>query len=139
MDGKKEFGNTKTGFMNARAFGSMTGVRGDRVLLDDPISAKNANSQAHLLEAEITFLETLPTRINDAEESSIVVIMQRLHEKDVSGLILEKGLPYVHLCLPMECDGGRRYYTPVKPTWYQAPSLQISSSNPGTLLNRPPN
>ena len=65
LDGKKEFGNDSTGFRNARAFKSMTGARGDRVLLDDPISAANANSMPKLKEAELIFLETLPTRIND--------------------------------------------------------------------------
>ncbi len=116
MDGKKEFGNEFTGFRNARAFGSMTGARGDRVMLDDPISAKNANSDAALLEAELIFLETLPTRINDPETSSIVVIMQRLHERDVSGIILDKGLPYDHFCVPMEYD-PKDTYPPTSIGW----------------------
>lgn len=104
LDGKREFGNVKKGIRQARAFTSMTGVRGDRVILDDPISADNANSAAKLEAARVAFTETLPTRINDSEASAIVVIMQRLNEKDVSGVILEMGLPYVHLCIPMRYE-----------------------------------
>ncbi len=113
MDGKKEFGNDATGSRTARAFTSMTGARGDRVLLDDPISAHNANSPAKLKDAETAFLETLPTRINDADNSSIIVIMQRLHQKDVAGIILEKGLNYVHLNIPMEFEADNACTTSI--------------------------
>jgi predicted phage terminase large subunit-like protein len=110
LDGKREFGNTKKGVRQARAFTSMTGVRGDRVILDDPISADNANSHAKLEAARIAFTETLPTRIN-SDKSAIVVIMQRLNEKDISGVILDMGLPYVHLCIPMRFESERRNTT----------------------------
>lgn len=112
LDGKREFGNVKKGIRQARAFTSMTGVRGDRIILDDPISADNANSEAKLEAAKIAFTETLPTRVN-SDESAIVVIMQRLNEKDVSGVILEMGLPYVHLCIPMRFDPSRRCVTEI--------------------------
>lgn len=109
---KTKFENHSTGFREAMAFTSMTGARGDRVILDDPLSADDANSEAALLAAELSFLEALPTRINN-ERSAIVVIMQRLHERDTSGLILAKGLPYVHLCLPMRFEADRRCETAI--------------------------
>lgn len=112
LDGKREFGNIRKGVRQARAFTSMTGVRGDRIILDDPISADNANSAAKLEAARIAFTETLPTRINN-DQSAIVVIMQRLNEKDVSGVILEMGLPYVHLCVPMRFEKSRRCITSI--------------------------
>ncbi len=112
LDGKREFGNTKKGIRQARAFTSMTGVRGDRVILDDAISADNANSQAKLEAARIAFTETLATRVN-SEKSAIVVIMQRLNEKDISGVILDMGLPYVHLCIPMRFEPERRSVTSI--------------------------
>ncbi|MFC3630437.1 phage terminase large subunit [Paracoccus angustae] len=107
---KLRFENTATGFREAMAFTSMTGARGDRVLLDDPLSAADGNSDAALLAAELAFLETLPTRINN-DHSAIIVVMQRLHERDTSGLILSKGLPYTHLCLPMRFEPDRRCET----------------------------
>jgi predicted phage terminase large subunit-like protein len=103
VDGKKEFGNLDQGFMLARAFTSMTGRRADRVKLDDPISAFHANSDAQIEAARTAFLETLPTRINN-EFSRIVVVMQRLNAKDVTGIILEKELDYEHFVVPMEYE-----------------------------------
>jgi predicted phage terminase large subunit-like protein len=112
LNGKREFGNTKKGFRQARAFTSMTGVRGDRVILDDPISADNANSAAALEEARLAFTETLPTRVNN-DKSAIVVVMQRLNEKDVSGIIKDMDLPYTHLCIPMRFEPARRCVTSI--------------------------
>lgn len=112
LDGKREFGNMSKGIRQARSFTSMTGVRGDRIILDDPISADNANSQPKLEAARIAFTETLPTRIN-SDKSAIVVIMQRLNEKDTSGVILDMDLPYVHLCIPMRFDPERKCKTSI--------------------------
>lgn len=112
LDGKREFGNTSKGVRQARSFTSMTGVRGDRIILDDPISADNANSDAKLEAARIAFTETLPTRVN-SDKSAIVVIMQRLSEKDVSGVITEMGLPYVHLRIPMRFEANQRCVTDI--------------------------
>ncbi len=112
LDGKKEFGNVRKGVRQARAFTSMTGVRGDRVILDDPISADNANSDAALEEARLAFTETLPTRVNN-DKSAIVVVMQRLNEKDVSGVIKDMNLPYVHLCIPMRFEPSHRCMTSI--------------------------
>jgi predicted phage terminase large subunit-like protein len=80
--------------------------------LDDPISADNANSDPKLEAARVAFTETLPTRVNN-DDSAIIVIMQRLNEKDVSGVIKEMGLDYVHLCIPMRFDPKRRCTTSI--------------------------
>lgn len=112
LDGKREFGNTQKGIRQARSFTSLTGVRGDRVIIDDPISTDGANSDAKLESVRTTFLETVPTRIN-SDASAIVVIMQRVHEKDPSGIILGDGLPYVHLCIPMRFEPDRRCTTAI--------------------------
>lgn len=112
QNAKTKFENDKTGFREAMAFTSMTGSRGDRVILDDPLSVDDATSEAALMAAEITFREALPTRVNN-DESAIVVIMQRLHEKDTSGIILAEKLPYVHLVLPMRFEPSRRCVTSI--------------------------
>ena len=112
QNAKTKFENNSTGFVEAMAFTSMTGSRGDRVKLDDPLSADDANSEAALRSAVLTFTEALPTRVNN-EKSAIVVIMQRLHERDTSGVILDRKLGYVHLCLPMRFEGDRRCVTPI--------------------------
>jgi len=109
---KTKFENDKTGFREAMAFTSMTGSRGDRVILDDPLSVDDANSDAALAAAESTFREALPTRVNN-DSSAIVVIMQRLHEKDTTGIILKEQLGYEHLCLPMRYEHARKCKTSI--------------------------
>lgn len=112
QNAKTKFENDKTGFREAMAFTSMTGSRGDRVVLDDPISADNANSDAELENARITFTETLPTRVNN-DKSAIVVIMQRLNERDTSGVIMDLGLDYEHLMIPMRYEADRAKKTSI--------------------------
>jgi predicted phage terminase large subunit-like protein len=112
QNAKTKFENTATGFREAMAFTSMTGSRGDRVLLDDPHSVDQANSEPELLNVRTTFKESLPSRVNN-DKSAIVVIMQRLHEEDVSGIIMsEEGFEdYVKLILPMYFESDRRCTT----------------------------
>ena len=87
--------------------GSITGSRGDRVILDDPISVDGASSERVRDAVAQWFLEAVPTRLNDPVRSAIVVIMQRLHERDLSGVILARNLGYDHLMLPMEFEPER--------------------------------
>ncbi len=90
----------RTGFMFASHVGGATGQRGDRVRIDDPHQIDGAESEAVRLRGLRWFTETATMRVNDAL-SSMFVVMQRLHEKDISGLILSKELGFEHLCLPM--------------------------------------
>ena len=50
-------------------------------------------------------------RLNDQAKSAIVVIMQRLHEADISGVIQEHMPDYEQLVLPMEYESGRHCET----------------------------
>ena len=104
---KTKFENKATGFRQATASGSITGARGDRVIIDDPLSVDGANSDAIRATTNTWFLESVPTRLNNPKTSAIVVVMQRLHEEDVSGVILEKELGYDHIMLPMRYDPAR--------------------------------
>jgi len=107
QNAKSKFENDKTGFREAMAFTGMTGARGDRVILDDPHSVDDANSDAKRQADIVTFREALPSRVNN-ENSAIVIIMQRLHEGDISASAIDLG--YDHLCIPMryETGGSRR-------------------------------
>ncbi|WP_183694703.1 phage terminase large subunit [Rhizobium lusitanum] len=105
--GEMAFANTRTGFRQGVPFSRLTGGRGDRVIIDDPHSVDGAESEAERLSTIRTFRESVPTRLNDPQRSAIVVVMQRLHEADVSGTILALGLGYEHLMLPMEFEPER--------------------------------
>lgn len=110
---KTYYENTKTGFRQACAVESMTGRRGDRVAWDDPHSVEAALSDLKRESALRVFQETLPTRLNNPDSSIIAIVMQRLHEYDVSGLILENDFGYEHLCLPMEFEVENRCVTSI--------------------------
>ncbi|WP_310533151.1 phage terminase large subunit [Novosphingobium sp.] len=104
QNAKTKFENSATGFREAMAFTSMTGSRGDRVVLDDPHSVDDANSPVKLYGDILTFREALPSRVNN-DESAIIIIMQRLNEADVSAVAIDLG--YDHLCIPMRYEEGR--------------------------------
>ena len=112
QNAKSKFENTATGFRESMSFTSLTGSRGDRVIIDDPLSVDDAFSEAALQAAEDTFLEAVPSRVNNAD-SAIIVIMQRLHERDTSGIILANDLGYTHLMLPMRFESHRRCVTSI--------------------------
>lgn len=108
---RKKFENTAGGWRQAVASGSITGVRADRVVIDDPLSVDDANSDATRNSINTWFREAVPTRLNSPKKSVIVVIMQRLHEYDVSGLILDSRLGYDHIMLPMRFEPDRSFPT----------------------------
>lgn len=99
------------GGVEATSAAAMTGKRADRVTIDDPISVEDADSTLVLERVERRIRETLPTRLNDPITSAIVIIMQRVNERDPSGIILAEDFGYVHLCLPMEFESDRRCET----------------------------
>jgi len=111
--GEMAFANVRTGSRQGVPFSRLTGGRGDRVIIDDPHSVDGAESEAERLSTVRTFRESVPTRLNDPQRSAIVVVMQRLHEADVSGAILALGLGYEHLMLPMEYEPERRCRTSI--------------------------
>ena len=117
---KRKFSNDKNGFSEATSTdGTGTGLRADIVVIDDPHSVKQANSDADLNRALLWFRETLPTRVNSLENSATVVIMQRVSERDVSGEILSNDLGYEHVMIPM-FEPERKCYTVVHPGGHKA-------------------
>lgn len=112
QNAKVRYDNDHMGVRIATSVGGMTvGERGDRFTIDDPHNIKTADSEARREDAAQWFTEVVPTRLNDPDRSAIVVIMQRVHTNDISGLILKHDLGYTHLCLPMEFEQDRKCKT----------------------------
>lgn len=109
--GETSFANSATGTREGVPFASITGKRGDRVVIDDPHSLDGAESEADRTRATRRFLEGGLNRVNDQSTSAIVVVMQRLHESDLSGVLLARKLGFVHLMIPMEFEPERRCET----------------------------
>ena len=103
---KSNFLNTDTGFMLTTSIGGIgTGIRGDYFMIDDPHNVLEADSPKSRAKALFWFRETVPSRLNDMENDVIIVIMQRVHEEDISGAAIELG--YDHLMIPMHYDPDR--------------------------------
>jgi len=98
------YGNTCMGSRKAIGVeGQGTGYRGDARIIDDPMSAQDAHSEAARLTVLRWWDEVMPTRLNDLERGQTVIIAQRLHEQDLPGHVLERG-GYTHLRLPTEYE-----------------------------------
>lgn len=107
--GETKVTNDKTGSKLATSVGGIgTGERGDRVIVDDPHNVKEGESEVVRSETVRWFREALSNRLNDMDESAIVIIMQRVHEDDVSGVILRENeaFDYVQLRIQMEYETG---------------------------------
>lgn len=90
--------------------GASTGFRGDCVAVDDPISAKDRHN-INALESVIDWWDkVMSSRLNDQVRGGRVITMQRLHGKDLTGHVLERG-GYVHLRLPTEFNPKKRSVT----------------------------
>lgn len=101
---KTWYENDRRGYRIATSVGgSGTGRGGDVIVVDDPHNTKQALSEAQRTAAITWHDQTLSTRFNDPRTGVEVVVMQRLHEADLSGHLLAKG-GWTHLCLPMEYE-----------------------------------
>lgn len=109
QNAKQRFENDKTGYRLATSVGgTATGEGGSRLILDDPHSAQEAQSDV-IRESAIEWFDVVwSTRLNDPKRDAMVTIMQRLHEKDISGHILEDIGGWEHLKIPAEWDGVQR-------------------------------
>lgn len=97
---KKKFMTTKRGQILATSTGSrVTGEGADYIIVDDPLNPTQAASTLERQSANEYFRQTLISRLNDKSEGRIIVVMQRLHVEDLSGVLLETGM-WEHLCLP---------------------------------------
>ena len=91
--------------------GTLLGIGGDIIAVDDPHNISQAESEAERETVANWWSELSTTRLNDPKQSAIVVIMQRLHEGDVSGTILSGDEDWCHLMIPMEYDWRRHCAT----------------------------
>lgn len=112
---KLRFENDRTGYRIATSVGgTATGEGGDVIVIDDPHKADDVESEAKR-ETVIDWLDgTISTRLNDPAKSAIVVVMQRLHELDATGHLVEQG-GYEHLCLPAEYEPSHPFVWPDDP------------------------
>lgn len=80
--------------------GTLTGRGGNFIIIDDPIKPTGVESENIFSKVNNWYRSTLLSRLNNKETGCIIVIMQRLHEDDLSGYLLEKEAGWHHLKIP---------------------------------------
>ena len=87
-----EVATTAGGFRYATSVGgTLTGRGGDLVVIDDPIKPMDAASEAERRRVNEWFDSTVMSRLDDPATAAVVLVMQRVHEDDLAGHLLEKG------------------------------------------------
>lgn len=110
---KTEYSNTATGFMKSAGIkGAVTGEGGDYIIIDDPHNPKGAESVAERSTILQNFDLAWSTRLNDKKTGRIIIIMQRLHENDLTGHLLARNLGYEHVKVPTIAEGNTRVVLP---------------------------
>ena len=106
---KTRYDNTEGGYRLATSVeGVLTGEGGDIILVDDPISSLQAGSEIVRETVRDWWDQSMSSRLNDASTGAYVIIMQRLHEQDLTGHLLAKG-GWHHLCLPARYEDNHPY------------------------------
>lgn len=124
---KTRFNTTAGGWRIASSVGGVgTGEHPDRIIIDDPLTADQARSDIERERVNRWFDRTIASR-GVSRDTAIVVVMQRLHEDDLSGHLLARE-GWTHLCLPMRYETHR----PNQPEW--RPDPRDIRTRPGELL-----
>jgi predicted phage terminase large subunit-like protein len=88
-----------------------TGFGGNRIIIDDPVSAMEADSETARTSSVEWWKGTAATRLNNPQEDAIILVHQRLHQEDLTGYVLAEEKGWEHLVLPMRFDPELRKTT----------------------------
>lgn len=122
---KSWYWNDRGGRRMATSVGGVgTGQHADAILIDDPLNAKEVTSDAKLNEVIRWHDGTISTRFADPRRGQEIIIMQRLHQRDLVGHVLDRDGQgrWTVLCIPEE-------YEPSHPNRYE----HDPRSEPGEL------
>lgn len=110
---KIRFENDRGGYRLATSVGgALTGEGGSIIIVDDPHNTIEAESDAIRQNTLDWWDEALSTRLNDPKTGAYIIVMQRLHDEDLTGHILSKDNgSFQHLMLPMRYDSARTCVT----------------------------
>lgn len=107
---KTRYENNRTGFRMALSVGGATGERFHIRVADDPHNIDDIESDL-IREGVIDWARyTWSQRVADPKKPYEVLIMQRLHERDLTGYYLELG-GYEYIMIPMEFETDRKFHT----------------------------
>ena len=91
-DTDREITTTKRGKRIATSLeGTLTGLGGNLFVIDDPLKLGDAMSESVRARVIEWYRSTLLSRGDDKKATRIVVVMQRVHQEDLVGYLLEQG------------------------------------------------
>lgn len=110
---KMRYENNRAGYRLAVSTESAaTGEGGDIVQVDDPHNVRDSYSDVKREATLLWWSTTMSTRLNNPKKGVKIITMQRVHDNDLSGYVLEQG-NFVHLCLPAEYEESRKCLTSI--------------------------
>lgn len=86
-----DFMTTMQGFRMATSVGGvLTGRGAEVIILDDILKPDDALSETRRRAANDWYFNTLLSRLNSKEHGVIIIVMQRLHEEDLVGEVMDR-------------------------------------------------
>lgn len=95
---------------------------GGAIIIDDPMKPQEANSEAVRKKSNERLNNTILSRRNNPSKTPLIIIMQRLHEEDMTGFCLagKTDATFDHICLPAMNEDG----TPLWPAKHTVEQLE---------------
>jgi predicted phage terminase large subunit-like protein len=107
-DTNTRFANIYGGYIYSFGFsGAVTGEGGDFLLIDDPLKATDADSDLVRNKVNDDYDNAIANRLNNPMTGKRIIIMQRLHERDLIGHLISKKIKFEHIIFPFEYEGER--------------------------------
>lgn len=110
-----EFTNTRKGQMFARGLdGSVTGVGGNWLVVDDPNDPEKMNSTPIRERNNMRGRAYITNRLNNPKRARRLIIQQRTHDVDFTGMVKEEfGDKFEYLILPAIAEERMRIWFPI--------------------------
>ena len=96
------------GRLAVSAGGPITGRGAGLIIIDDPLKASDAVSDLERARINAWFDQNIVQRLDDKKTGAIIVVMQRLHDEDLTGYLLEKS-GWEHLRLPAIAEESEQF------------------------------
>ena len=123
-------------YLAAGVGGTITGQRANIFIIDDPIKPDEANSDIKREAVNRWFDNTVMSRLFNPEKDAVIIIMQRTHENDLCGYLLDKmdkgGMEWDTLVIPAIAthnEQHRKVGEPIHPERFPLSALELIRSN----------
>jgi predicted phage terminase large subunit-like protein len=123
---QEEITTTQGGFRLATSIaGPLTGRGGGYLIIDDPLKADDAYSDARRTTVNEWLPSTALTRLDNKMSGAAIIVMQRLHDDDLTGHLIQSGADYTLLNLPAIAGADQ---------WFDLGNGRIVGRNKGEAL-----